>query len=327
MDKNKGTGSLKIGLIGCGRVAENHLLAVSKCQGAEVIVAGGGSSASDFCRRHGLELASPQEIIEREDIDAILVLTPHTSHYEYAMTAMDKGKHVLIEKPVSFDLAEMKSMKDLARSRSVVCFPGHSYLYSQDMMRMIAAAHDGTLGQIAFLFTTETYYMEEQLFVRYEGPQVDILCHHLYMMLALVGMPQSVSAVTTSYPASVVPTEGPQIGILIKTRGNTIVTTFLSWAVDDHTSTPFTHFVKILGTGGALQFNRRDFVLNKEDGGYEQPIYQEMFDNQMKYFIYDCIMGGKDPLSTIEDAERVLHIHQDIMQAVRTGATVPVEEV
>ena len=51
--------------------------------------------------------------------------------------------------------------------------------------------------------------------------------------------------------------------------------------------------------------------------GYEQAMYQEMFDTEMKWFVQECIGKGRRPLSTMEDAEEVCRLHGLVMESIR----------
>jgi len=99
------------GIIGCGDVAEvksgpafqkadhSKLLAVMRRDTAK---------AEDFAKRHGVPFwyDNASEIVSNENIDAVYVATPPSSHLEYALLALKAGKHVYLEKPMVLTLQE-----------------------------------------------------------------------------------------------------------------------------------------------------------------------------------------------------------------------------
>ena len=93
---------VRIGLIGCGRVAENHIISVSKCENAAITAVGGGRHAALMAQRLGVPVLTPEEVCTSDLVDAVFVLTPPQYHFDYSMQAMEAGKHVMVEKPVSF---------------------------------------------------------------------------------------------------------------------------------------------------------------------------------------------------------------------------------
>lgn len=321
MEKESKT--IRIGIVGCGRVAENHVEAIQKTPNAVLTAAAGGRKAAAFCEKHGLTLLDTESICTSPEIDALLVLTPWEKHYEYAKAALEAGKHVLVEKPVSFQPEEIKGMKQAAEENKVVCMPGHSYLYLTELSRIRREVRNGGIGSPAYLYLSETYYMAPELFQKYDGPEVDVLCHQLYLSLAFLGIPESVSAFRSGFDRSVVETGGPQIIVNLKYGGGCLAQIMLSWAAEDHTSDPWTFKVKVLGTQGSMHFSRRDYVRNVGES-YDQVFYQEMFDAQMNHFVNHCILGGEQPLSTIQDAGWVCRLHNLILQAADTEQVVQV---
>lgn len=316
-----GDNEIRIGLVGCGRVAENHAEAISKCKGAVLTAAAGGRNAGAFGKRHNVPILAVEEICKSDRIDALLVLTPPESHCRYALEALEAEKHVLVEKPVSFDADEIAAMRKTSAQQGLVCMPGHSYLYLPELSRMAQAIPHGGIGTPAYLYLAETYYMPPGLFSKYQGPEIDVLCHQLYISLAFLGRPKQLYAVRTDFPAEAVETGGPQVALTMTYSGGAIAQVLVSWAVEDETSAPWTFQVKALGTEGGMHFSRRDYM-RRVDGAWDQALYQESFDRQLEHFVHRCIRDGENPLSTIEDAEWVCRLHKLVLQSAKEGRPV-----
>jgi len=316
---------VKIGLIGCGRVAENHAQAISACPGAKLVAAGGGRNAQQFGERHNIKILPREEICTLPDIDAVLVLTPPQNHFEYVMSALKNGKHVLVEKPVSFNIDEVETMKSFSAQKGLVCMPGHSYIYLTEIARIKKASCSGSIGTPTYLYMSEAYYMPPELFCKYQGPEIDVLCHQLYMSLAFLGVPTHISAFSSNFDNNIIETGGPQVIVNLKYGNGALAQIVVSWAGEDNTSDPWTFKIKLLGSNGGIHFSRRDFVQNN-GYGYEQVLYQEMFDQQMRFFINNCIIGSEEPLSTISDAAWVCRLHNMILRSIETGSTVSISE-
>jgi predicted dehydrogenase len=316
-----GAEAVRIGIVGCGRVAENHVEAIKKCTNARLAAAAGGRNAAEFAGRYGLTLLNPEEICESNLIDALLVLTPLNTHHRYTTAALKAGKHVLVEKPVSSSIEEIRDMTCLSKNQALVCMPGHSYIYLPELIRMAKTIPAGGLGVPTYFYMAETYYMPPELFSKYEGPEVDVLCHELYVSLALLGKPEKISAFKTNFPANIVPTGGPQVTINMRYAKGALAQILISWAAEDISSDPWSFKIKVIGTEGSMNFSRRDYM-KRVNGNWEQVLYQEMFDNQMDYFINRCILGGEPPISTIEDAETVCRLHALVLQSVKEEKTI-----
>lgn len=315
------TKQIRIGLVGCGRVADNHIKAIRKCENAVLSAVAGGRNAPAFAKKYNVPLLEKEEIGNSDLIDALLVLTPHHSHYGYAEQALSQGKHVLVEKPVSFQEKEIIALKEVSDRTRSVCMPGHSYIYLPEIARICKAAKENSLGPVTYFHLSELYYMPPTLIEKYEGPEVDILCHQLYMSLAIGGIPVSVHGFVNKFSPDLIETTGKQVIVNLKYENGALGQIALSWAADDISSDPWTFFMKVVGKLGGMVFSRRNYSLRVE-GGIEQPLYQEMFDQQLDYFVNSCIAKGKEPLSTLDDALWVCRLHNAIIQSSETGQSI-----
>lgn len=320
-----GTKPVRIGIIGCGRVAENHAKAISSCRDAKLVGAAGGRKAKEFCDRHGITMMPLESIYSSPDIDALLVLTPPQSHFEYAINALKANKHVLVEKPISFVPEQIQALELTASHNGLVCMPGHSYIYLPELARIKRAAQGGDIGQPYYLYMSEVYYMPPDLFLKYQGPEIDVLCHQLYMALAFLGIPEKLSAFRTNFSKDIIETGGPQVSLSMKYKDGALAQCFVSWSGEDYSSDPWTFKVKLLGSRGAMHFSRRDYTQNVGTG-YEQALYQEMFDQQMNHFVHTCILEGGTPLSTMSDAFWTCRLHNLVMESIETGQTVVISQ-
>jgi predicted dehydrogenase len=98
---------VRIGLIGCGGMANSHLRWLSEIPEAEVSALNDVAQASidrTFERNPHLKDVPVYEdyraLLADENVDAVQIHSPHTCHFEQAMAALDAGKHVLLEKPM-----------------------------------------------------------------------------------------------------------------------------------------------------------------------------------------------------------------------------------
>lgn len=110
-----------IGIIGAGRVAQYHLEALAKTPEARVISLYDvvPERASEAAAAYGVpHVASTlEELLDRREIDAVIVATPPFAHREQTTMALAAGKHVLCEKPFALNVSEAESMVDAAQER------------------------------------------------------------------------------------------------------------------------------------------------------------------------------------------------------------------
>ena len=94
------------------------------------------------------DLSGPDELLDRDDVDAVLVLTSMNQHGDLALAGLERGKHVLVEKPMATSLSQAATLVEAAAAsdRHLVCAP-HIVLSPtyQEMHRRVNAGDIGPL--------------------------------------------------------------------------------------------------------------------------------------------------------------------------------------
>jgi predicted dehydrogenase len=90
------------------------------------------------------------ELIERADIDALLIATPVATHFPLAREAIERGKHVLVEKPLCRSSAECEELIGLAASRKLTLMVDHTFLFTGAVQKLRELALGGALGKISY---------------------------------------------------------------------------------------------------------------------------------------------------------------------------------
>ncbi|MGG4036546.1 Gfo/Idh/MocA family oxidoreductase [Paenibacillus cisolokensis] len=318
---------VRIGFAGCGGVADLHAAAVMRCEAARLAAVSdlNGELAADKARRWGARAVSFEELCAAEDIDAIYILTPMETHVELAAQAMESGKHVLVEKPVSLDTEGIRRLIRLARERGVSCIPGHSYLYLPELARMKRLLGEGKIGRPLTMFMSEIYRMPDELVRRYHGPSIEVLCHQLYLMIAWLGVPKRLHAFGAAVRRELFPDGDEQLSVNAEFAGGALAHLHVSWAGHDETSDPWTFKVKLLGTEGGMHFSRRDQVGGGLEEQRDYPLYLEMFEQETDYFVRRCLLGGEPALSTMEDALLAMQLAEAVRRSFRNGTVETIE--
>ena len=68
--------------------------------------------------------------MEDQNVDAIIIATPATTHFDIAIEAMKCGKHVLVEKPMAMSVREVEEIEKLSNENNLVAMAGHTFLYN-----------------------------------------------------------------------------------------------------------------------------------------------------------------------------------------------------
>ncbi len=113
---------IKIGIIGCGLISEVHIKSFKNCSNVEII--GVASATEKSAKFIALKYQIPyyfadyKKLLSLSELDAIVVCTPNYLHYPITMEALDKGKHVLCEKPMAMNTQETIEMLKKAKEKN-----------------------------------------------------------------------------------------------------------------------------------------------------------------------------------------------------------------
>lgn len=90
------------------------------------------------------------ELIDRPDVAAVLIATPVATHYALARRAIERGKHVLIEKPMCRSVQECAELVALAARRQVTLMVDHTFLFTGAVQKLRELCAGGALGRISY---------------------------------------------------------------------------------------------------------------------------------------------------------------------------------
>ncbi|MCH7907059.1 MAG: Gfo/Idh/MocA family oxidoreductase, partial [Chloroflexi bacterium] len=88
-----------------------------------------------------------QELIGRDDLDAVAIATPPGPHHEFALAALRAGKHVLCEKPFAMNVTEAKAMRDAAAAKGVTAMVAHEFRYTPQRLHAKDLIAQGYVGE------------------------------------------------------------------------------------------------------------------------------------------------------------------------------------
>lgn len=157
--KNK----LRFGLIGCGRVTETlHLPALQPLEGAEVVALSDISvdrlnKVADFFHIKG-RYTDYKQLLKDQAIDVVAVCVPAEFHVEVALSALEAGKHVFVEKPLALELAESDLLIEQAKKSSCKITVGFNLRWHRLVRQARKTIQRGSLGRLELMRTALTSY-------------------------------------------------------------------------------------------------------------------------------------------------------------------------
>jgi predicted dehydrogenase len=92
-----------------------------------------------------------EELLRDPDLDAVIISTPISTHFELGMQALRAGKHVLIEKPLAARREEAEALAEVAHERDLALMCGHTFLFSPPVRAVHRLIEEGQLGDLYFV--------------------------------------------------------------------------------------------------------------------------------------------------------------------------------
>ena len=144
--------TLGIAIIGCGGITlQNHLPGIALCADTRVVALcdSNPTTLERAGRDTGIAVTSTsyEEIVRRDDVQAVIIATPNVAHAPIALAAIAAGKHVLCEKPIAMTFADAQKMADAADAAGVRHMTAFTYRFVPAMRYLRHLVARGDLGQ------------------------------------------------------------------------------------------------------------------------------------------------------------------------------------
>ena len=309
---------IKVGFIGAGDISLLHSEGVYSAENAELtgIWNRTREKAEEKSKLFNCRVfESAEDLIKA--VDVVYVLTNMETHHQYARQAIDAGKHVLVEKPTAVTIEEIEDLKKAASSKGVQVAPVHNYIYEPSVTRAKDLIESGKIGDLVSLYVLYNIHHPEFVAARYPGVIRQILTHHAYCTLYLIGQPEKVSCMKATINDGTVPQENIAM-VTMKMKNNALSHLCASFAADDHAGDPWTFMIKVVGTKGATRYSYRDWVENTPAVVHSQTYsaYPYTIRSMGKHFLEQVVGKGEKPLSTLDDASTCMKIIEACEQSV-----------
>ncbi len=147
---------------------------------------------------YGVEVSSNyEEILHRNDVNAIVLATPVSDHYPLGMKALHAGKHLLVEKPLTLRTNHAEELVELASKLGLTLMVDHTFVYTSAVRKIKECLDNGTIGDILYF---DSVRVNLGLFQRDTNVLWDLAPHDISIMDYLIGKdPLTLSAVGISH--------------------------------------------------------------------------------------------------------------------------------
>jgi predicted dehydrogenase len=192
--------TINLAVIGLGRWGPNHVRNFNSLPGSRVVL---GVDIEERHRRrmadmYGIETcADYRRALDREDVEAVVVCTPTSTHYEIVDAALRRDKHVLCEKPLAHRAADAWALVRLAEQRRRILMTGHIFLFNPGIEFLAQSARAQAAGPLYYIKAVRANLGPFRSDV---NAAWDLASHDLYILNHILGArPEWVAATGGSY--------------------------------------------------------------------------------------------------------------------------------
>lgn len=185
----------RVAFIGAGNIISSRHISTFKasgrCELVGVVDANAGK-AEMLARKTGIpNHAADMKAGWFQGVEAVCIGTPPFKHYDSAVEALERGKHVMLEKPMCMKVEEASSLVDMARERKLILTVVHNFQFASSAMRLKALIAEGRLGRIrnilGFQVTNDARRLPQWHEALPYGLLYDEAPHLLYLLQAFGG--------------------------------------------------------------------------------------------------------------------------------------------
>ncbi len=326
---------VRYGLISTARIGFTaHVPGAATSENSEIVAVSSRSlaSAEVAAKEHGIPLAfgSYQEMIDSDEIDAVINTLPNSMHHEWSIKAAEAGKHVLCEKPLSATMAEAREMKAAAEANNVVLVEAFTPRWNKQMRTVRKLIADGEIGDVIRLEAGLSFFVDDPANIRLSkelagGSMMDAGCYAVYAVRYAMSA-EPTHAMAFDRKSNGIPVDTTMNGFLQFPNGGV-------GYVWSSTEGPRQRVFKAIGTKGTIElgdaFGELDPVTVTR--GDSEPEVMEMtstnrFQVQLDEFS-ECVLTGKAPEFPADDALRNMAAVLAIYESAETGDKVAVEQI
>ncbi|NIQ13797.1 MAG: Gfo/Idh/MocA family oxidoreductase, partial [Candidatus Dadabacteria bacterium] len=141
---------IRVGIIGCGKIADQHASEIQKIEGCEIV---GVCDREELMAKQMFErfnvknyFSDVNEFLEKSNPDIVHITTPPQSHFELGKLCLNAGSNVYIEKPFTLNTKDAEEIINFAEEKNLKITVGHNLQYNHSAIEMRKLIKEGFLG-------------------------------------------------------------------------------------------------------------------------------------------------------------------------------------
>ena len=331
---------IKIGVVGCGDIAfRSYLPAIRKLADQVELVAVcdlDKARADQAQEEYGAQqsFADADEMLDRVDLDGVLILTPMVPHGPQSIAALEAGKHVYVEKVMAVDLAEADRMVELAERNNLVLACAPSTILLSAYQRVKTLIDGGEIGRVCFMHALgahggparwDGYTSDPTWFYQLGGgPLFDLAVYPVHILTQVFGPVKRVTAFSGLALPELVMTAQEVRGQTVKVEVDDTTPVILDFGEATFASEGAMTGPQMMGDEVGL-WHRGDpewEVVHLPPSSYDKLGIAAGLPHWL-----ECVRLGKQPINDGRHGRHILEVLLSAQESARTGRVVELNTV
>ncbi len=202
------------GILGPGKIAHSFANDLKLVEGGELtaVASRNMDRASSFAEIYGAQHVydSYEAMLLSDTIDVVYIATPHIGHKEWAIKALECGKHVLCEKPLGTSLPEVQAIIDAAQENQVFLMEALWSRFNPSIRKIKEWITEGKIGEVGYIHADFAFYaLDKAEDGRLLNPNLaggsllDIGIYPIFLTYLILGLPKKIKAASNFYKTGV----------------------------------------------------------------------------------------------------------------------------
>lgn len=324
---------VRVGVIGLGAIGREHLGIYRSIPGVEV------TAVADFARNIAEDIAtdtgcaafgSATELLDAGIVDAVTLSTPDHLHHDDAVTIMQAGVHLLLEKPISTSVEESDNLVRVAQASNVVAMPGHTLRFANQYITARKLVSSGSIGSVIHGNVRRNNKVSV---ARRVGGRTSVTfflgIHDIDALTWIVG--ERVIAVQAFESEQRTPDGGQAVAVTgnLRLAGGGVVSLEAAWSLPDDYPTDIDARLRLVGDHGEVRIDVHDFGMSSFTNTLTYPVPaagpmygapQGMLYEELNAFLR-AVRGEIEIPMTMREAADAVRVATTIDKAILSGAT------
>lgn len=324
----------RIGVIGLGGIGQLvHVPILSKMQSVELVSVAeiNKNRLKTVSTKYGIKntYTDYREMISSNDLDAVIIATPTSTHTDIAIDCLEAGKHILIEKPISINFEEADGINSTAQKLNKIAMVGMNARFRPDAMLLKSLINSGELGEIFYIRSgwNRKQSSQEKWFIEKSnaggGVIIDLGIVLLDLGLWLLDFPPLSSVSVQTFKHNTKTVEDSAVGFIRFTNGS-VINFEVSWSFhSDKDSMMLTAF----GKKGTAHINPFRAYKREETGHIDltpassssnKNLFKKSYENELNHFV-SAVKQNSKVISSSSDALERMKLIEGIYKSAEKG--------